>query len=79
MNKPTTLDEAIQLFADYVREKNDFDELDFKEYLIDTYMSQIIIDTRIEVVQGWLDWLEQGGSANKTEFRETLIALKEKL
>lgn len=35
MSNPKTLDEAIRLFKGYVLDENGFDELDFKEWLID--------------------------------------------
>jgi hypothetical protein len=31
---------------------------------------------RIEIIQGWLDWLEQGGTINKTELLKTLKEVK---
>lgn len=34
---PTDLDHAIRLFKGYVKGENGFDELDFKEYIIDVY------------------------------------------
>lgn len=36
-----TLDEAIRMFAGYVRGENGFDELDFKEWLIDWHEQEI--------------------------------------
>ena len=38
--KPLTLDTAVREFKDYCQGNGDFDELDFKEYIIDVYCKQ---------------------------------------
>lgn len=38
---PTGLDEAVRTFSGYVRGENGFDELDFKEWLIEWHNKQV--------------------------------------
>lgn len=38
---PKGLDEAVRMFAGYVRGENGFDELDFKEWLIEWHNKQV--------------------------------------
>ena len=43
-----TLDEAIRKFKDYCQGNGDFDELDFKGYIIDIYSKQQEIKAKLE-------------------------------
>lgn len=52
MSKPNGLDEAVQMFKGYCEGLNDFDELDFKEWLIDVWLVEKFIE-RSRVKNGW--------------------------
>lgn len=47
---PTGLDEAVRMFKGYVRGENGFDELGFKEWLIEWH-EQEIAEARIDELQ----------------------------
>ena len=51
-DEPQNLDEAIKLFRDYCDGKNDFDELDFKEWLIDRWLTKRFVE-RGHAKHGW--------------------------
>ena len=49
--KPLTLDTAVREFKDYCQGNGDFDELDFKEYIIDVYCKQQVIKARVDELE----------------------------